>query len=115
MGGTVSGSFIPGPNVGVGIGGYLEGSYTFMTDLINVKEFEESEIFDEFVNDFGIDRSTLLNMVESLYDRAKELKEQSQPTRLKGLDDLLKEKNIVSNDATLLRSRDVLNKNEDDR
>ncbi|AKP53760.1 RHS repeat domain-containing protein [Cyclobacterium amurskyense] len=36
VGGTVSGSFIPGPNIGIGIGGYFEGAYTFMTDVINI-------------------------------------------------------------------------------
>jgi polyhydroxyalkanoate synthesis regulator phasin len=115
VGGTVSGTFLPGPNVGVGIGGYLEGTYTFMTDLINLKEFEGSKIFDQLVNDFGIDKSNLLNVVDNLYNKAKELRDQNQPSQSKDLDELLKERNMAPSDATFLPNKINIDKKSNDR
>lgn len=115
VGGTVSGSIIPGPKFGIGIGGYLEGSYTFMSDIINVEDFEGSNIFNELVIDFGFDGTHLKNVVEDIYEKAKNLNEQEQHGDSKGLNELLRDRNITPMDATMMGQGNQIDQKSDDR
>ncbi|AKP53759.1 hypothetical protein [Cyclobacterium amurskyense] len=67
------------------------------------------------MNDFGIDGSHLKNVVDDIYEKAKDLSEENQRGESKGLDGLLRERNITPMDATMLPRRNEINQKGDDR